>query len=503
MGIIMRLQELVTKLDYSLMSGSVDTEVTGITPDSRAVVPGGLFIAIKGAMSDGHQYVKSAIEKGASSIIIQDGFEACLEEVPEDITVLKTNDTRLALAYASASFYGNPADKLFTIGITGTKGKTTTTYMIKSVLESCGIKTGLIGTIETIIGDTSIPAKNTTPESIKIHESFAKMVEAGCRAVVMEVSSQGLKLHRTAGITFDIGVFTNLALDHVGPDEHDSFQEYMECKAKLFSQCRLGIVNGDDEHVEDIIKGCTCSIERFGLNPANDIYASCVNLFHERGRIGLTYQCNGLCSFPVEVNLPGLFTVYNSLCAIAVTRHLDVQEEHIKQALLSVKVKGRMELVKVSDRFSVMIDYAHNAMALESILADLRQYKPNRLICVFGCGGNRSKDRRFYMGKISGDMADFTVITSDNPRYENPEDIINDIESAVIKTGGKYVRITDRGEAIKYAISIGQPGDIIIIAGKGHEDYQEIQGVRYPMDERTLVSDAVKALKEEGVEGLI
>ena len=244
MGIIMRLQELVTKLDYNLMSGSVDTEVTGITPDSRAVVPGGLFIAIKGAMSDGHQYVKSAIEKGASSVIIQDGFEACLEEVPEYITVLKTNDTRLALAYASASFYGNPADKLFTIGITGTKGKTTTTYMIKSVLESCGIKTGLIGTIETIIGDTSIPAKNTTPESIKIHESFAKMVEAGCRAVVMEVSSQGLKLHRTAGIIFDIGVFTNLALDHVGPDEHDSFQEYMECKAKLFSQCRLGIVNG-------------------------------------------------------------------------------------------------------------------------------------------------------------------------------------------------------------------------------------------------------------------
>ena len=205
----------------------------------------------------------------------------------------------------------------------------------------------------------------------------------------------------------------------------------------------------------------------------------------------------------MEVNLPGLFTVYNSLCAIAVTRHLDVQEEHIKQALLSVKVKGRMELVKVSDRFSVMIDYAHNAMALESILADLRQYKPNRLICVFGCGGNRSKDRRFEMGKISGDMADITVITSDNPRYENPEDIISDIESAVIKTGGKYVKITDRGEAIKYAISIGQPGDIIIIAGKGHEDYQEIQGVRYPMDERTLVSDAVKALKEEGVEGLI
>lgn len=497
----MKLQELVSKVEYTVLSGTTDVEITAVTSDSRKVVEGGLFIAIKGAMSDGHKFIPAAIEKGAKALIVEDDIDP--SDIPDGCSVLCTDNTRLALALVSAVYYGNPAEKLFTIGITGTKGKTTTTYMIKNVLESCGIKTGLIGTIETIIGDTSVPAKNTTPESIQIHESFAKMVEAGCKAVVMEVSSQGLKLDRTAGIMFDIGVFTNLALDHVGPNEHDSFEDYMECKSRLFRQCKLGIVNGDDEHVEDILKNSTCKVERFGLKSTNDLYASDINLFHERGKIGLKYHCNGLCDFDVEVHLPGLFTVYNSLCAIAVTRHLNVETNHLKEALLSVKVKGRMELVKVSDNFSLMIDYAHNAMALKSILEDLRQYKPHRLISLFGCGGNRSKDRRFDMGRISGELADFTIITSDNPRYENPEDIIADIESSLIKTGGKYIKITDRAEAIKYAIKNGEPGDIIIVAGKGHEDYQEINGVRYPMDERTLVADAVKELKEEGVEGLI
>lgn len=497
----MKLQELVSKVEYTVLSGTTDVEITGVTSDSRKVTEGGLFIAIKGAMSDGHKFIPAAIENGAKALIVEDDID--LSDIKDNCVVLHADNTRLALALVSAVYYGNPAEKLFTIGITGTKGKTTTTYMIKNVLESCGIKTGLIGTIETIIGDTSVPAKNTTPESIQIHESFARMVEAGCKAVVMEVSSQGLKLDRTAGIMFDIGVFTNLALDHVGPNEHDSFEDYMECKSRLFRQCKLGIVNGDDEHVEDILKNSTCNVERFGLKSTNDLYASDINLFHQRGKIGLTYKCNGLCDFDVEVHLPGLFTVYNSLCAIAVTRHFNVEINHLKEVLLSVKVKGRMELVKVSDNFSLMIDYAHNAMALKSILEDLRQYKPHRLVCLFGCGGNRSKDRRYDMGKISGELADFTIITSDNPRYENPEDIIADIESSLVKTGGKYVKITDRAEAIKYAIKNGEPGDIIIVAGKGHEDYQEINGVRYPMDERTLVADAVKELKEEGVEGLI
>lgn len=498
---MMRLQELVNGIEYSVFKGSVDSEVCGLTSDSRAVVDNGLFIAIKGAMSDGHRFLAAAAQKGAKTFIIQD--EAYAKEIPDDCTVLLTGNTRRALAYTSAAYYGHPDNDLFTIGITGTKGKTTTTYMIKNVLESCGIKTGLIGTIETIIGDEHTPAKNTTPESIQIHESFRKMVDAGCKAVVMEVSSQGLKLDRTAGIIFDIGVFTNLAPDHIGPDEHESFEEYMACKAMLFKQCKLGIVNGDDAHVEDIIRDCTCQIERYGLDKTNDIYATDVNLFHERGRIGLSYHCRGLRDMDVEVHMPGLFTVYNSLCAIAVTSHLDVTDEPLKQALMDVKVRGRMELVKVSEHFSLMIDYAHNAMALKSILEDLRQYNPHRLVCLFGCGGNRSKERRYEMGKVSGELADFTIITSDNPRYENPEDILDDIESTLSKTGGAYIKITDRAEAIKYAIRNGESGDIIIVAGKGHEDYQEINGVKHPMDERSLVYDAVRELKEEGIEGLI
>ncbi len=507
----MKLYDLVSGVDYECLSGNTDIDITGITSDSRKVTAGGLFIAIRGAKSDGHAFLSAAADIGAEAFIIEDvGFA---KDIPQGKTVLVTHNTRLALALVSAVYYGNPADRLFTIGITGTKGKTTTTYMIKNVLESCGIKTGLIGTIETVIGDEHTPAKNTTPESIQIHEDFAKMADAGCKAVVMEVSSQGLKLDRTAGIMYDIGVFTNLAPDHIGPDEHESFEEYLECKSRLFRQCRLGIVNGDDEHVDDILKNASCDVLRYGIGKGNDLYASDINLFHERGRIGLKYRCNGFCDLDVEVHMPGLFTVYNSLCAVAVTKSLsadsernplpNVDDEHLLGALLNVAVRGRMELVKVSDRFSVMIDYAHNAMALKSILEDLRQYKPHRLVCLFGCGGNRSKDRRYEMGRVSGELADFTVITSDNPRYENPEDIMADIESSLAKTGGSYVKITDRAEAVKYAIRNGEAGDIIIIAGKGHEDYQEIKGRRFPMDERTLVANAVKELKEEGIEGLI
>jgi UDP-N-acetylmuramoyl-L-alanyl-D-glutamate--2,6-diaminopimelate ligase len=363
------------------------------------------------------------------------------------------------------------------------------------VLEACGIKTGLIGTIETIIGDETIPACNTTPESYQIHESFRKMVDAGCKAVAMEVSSQGLKLDRTAGILFDIGVFTNLEPDHIGPNEHESFEEYLACKAKLFRQCKAGIVNADDEHTAAVIKDCTCTIEKYGMSEQADLRATQIDLLHEPGKIGLTYQCEGLLSMEVKLCLPGKFSVYNSLCAIAVTRHLHVNQEILKKTLYDVKVKGRIELVKVSDKFTLMIDYAHNAMALESILSTLKEYHPHRLVCLFGCGGNRSRDRRFEMGEVSGKLADLTIITSDNPRFEEPEAIIGDIRTGIAKTSGKHVDITDRKEAIRYAIEHGEPGDIIVLAGKGHEDYQEIRGVKYPMDERVLIAEVLQELK--------
>ena len=442
-------------------------------------------------MSDGHSYI-SQIEDKACVIVVQKGAEYT---VNSDATVIETTDTRLALALMSAAILGNPDKKLVTIGITGTKGKTTTTYMIKNVLEACNIKTGLIGTIETIIGDEKTPACNTTPESSQIHETFAKMVDAGCRAVVMEVSSQGLKLNRTAGILFDIGVFTNIEPDHIGPNEHDSFEDYLLCKSKLFRQCKKGIVNADDKHVEDIIKNATCEIETYGINNNANYRAKDIKLLHEPGKIGLSYRCEGEYDMEVELKLPGMFSVYNSLCAIAVSSHFKVNKNALLETLKNVKVKGRIELVKVSDEFTLMIDYAHNAMSLESLLSTLKEYNPHRLVCLFGCGGNRSKDRRYEMGEVSGRLSDLTIITSDNPRYEEPEAIIEDIKTGISRTDGRYVEIIDRKEAIKYAIQNGEPGDIIVLAGKGHEDYQEIKGVKYPMDERVLIAEVLEELR--------
>lgn len=492
----MELSALIGGFEYTLLQGSVSAQVDGLTPDSRKAGVNTAFVCIEGAVSDGHKYIPEVVGKGASVLVVQTG--SAFPAVPETVTVLQTANTRRALAYMSAAYFGNPADELFTVGITGTKGKTTTTYMIKNVLEACGIKTGLIGTIETLIGTEATPNCNTTPESYQIHEAFRKMADAGCKAVVMEVSSQGLKLDRTAGICFDIGVFTNLEPDHIGPHEHASFEEYLACKAKLFRQCRTGIFNADDAHTVQMLQNATCTVETYGLSKQADLRAAHITLMHEPGKIGLRYDCEGLLQLPVTLALPGKFSVYNSLCAIAVTRHFRIDPAVLQKTLLQVRVKGRIELVQVSDRFTLMIDYAHNAMALQSILETLRAYHPNRLICLFGCGGNRSKERRFEMGEVSGRLADLTVITSDNPRFEAPKAIIADIITGICRTNGRYVDITDRKAAIKYVIAHGQAGDIIVLAGKGHEDYQEIRGVKYPMDERVLIAEAVEELKAEG-----
>ena len=294
------------------------------------------------------------------------------------------------------------------------------------------------------------------------------------------------------GIVFDIGVFTNLEPDHIGPNEHASFEEYLECKAKLFKQCKTGIVNADDKHTADILRDSVCSVEKYGISEDADIKASDIKLFHERGKIGLTYKCSGLVNMDVELSLPGMFSVYNSLCAIAVTRHFNVDNAIVENVLKDVKVKGRIELVPVSDKFTLMIDYAHNAMSLESILKTLKEYNPHRLVCLFGCGGNRAKSRRYEMGEVSSRLADLTVVTSDNPRDEEPIDIINDILQGVHKADGEYVTIPDRKEAIRYCMENAKDGDIIVLAGKGHEDYQEIKGVKHHMDERELIADIIK-----------
>lgn len=480
----MRLTELLKNLEYKCEQGSLDTDVRSVVFDSRKAEKDSLFICIKGAVSDGHKYAQEVVEKGTSVLVVQDDVT-----VPEQVTVIKVPDSRYAMACISAAWFGHPAEKMKVIGITGTKGKTTTTYLVKSILENAGHKVGLIGTIEAIIGDKVIPAANTTPESYIVQQYFAQMVEAGCDSVVMEVSSQGLMLHRTAGFLFDLGIFTNIEPDHIGPNEHKDFDDYIHCKGMLFKQCRVGIVNADDEHLENVLEGHTCELETFGFSEKADLRAKDLHLVTGKGTLGIAYQAEGLMDFPVEIDLPGKFSVYNSLTAIAICRHFGVSVENIKKALKAAKVKGRIEMVKVSDAFTLMIDYAHNAMSLESLLTTLREYRPTRLVCLFGCGGNRSKLRRYEMGEVSGRLADLTIITSDNPRNEEPQAIIDDIKIGIGRTEGEYVEIADRKEAIAYAIHHGQPGDIIVLAGKGHEDYQEIKGKKYPMDERDLIRE--------------
>lgn len=498
----MKISNIIEKINASVISGNCDADITGLTSDSRKVTAGSAFVCIMGAVSNGHTYIQDVIGRGAGLIVVSSKYDYMQHfsdaKIPENVTVVETDDTRLAYALMSAAWFGYPAEKLFTIGITGTKGKTTTTYMIRNVLESCGHKTGLIGTIETIIGDEHKPAHNTTPESYEIQESFAKMVEAGCEAVVMEVSSQGLMLNRTAGIQFNIGVFTNIEPDHIGPNEHSSFEDYLSCKAKLFRQCDIGIVNADDEHVDRILANATCRVEKYGFSETADIRAADKKLLYEHGKLGTKYHVSGLVNLDIELCMPGNFSIYNSLCAIAVTRHFNVDEQRLKKALYDVRVRGRIDIVDLAEvnasrrDFTIMVDYAHNAMALESLLKTLKEYNPKRIVTVFGCGGNRDRDRRFEMGEVSGRLSDFTIITSDNPRNEEPDAIIADIVTGISRTSGRHVEIADRREAIKYAVDNAQPGDVIVVAGKGHEDYQEIKGVKHHMDDRELIIEAVR-----------
>lgn len=481
--------KLFERLDYEIKAGSLEGEISELVYDSRKVSEGCLFVCVKGAAFDSHEHAAEIAAKGAKVIVVEREVE-----VPKGVTLVLVKNTRYALSLLSAAYFDHPAEKMKVIGITGTKGKTTTTFMVKGILEHAGYKVGLIGTIETIIGNTHIPANNTTPESYLIQKYFAQMVEAGCDVCVMEVSSQGLMMHRTAGIPFEIGIFTNLAPDHIGPNEHASFEEYAACKGLLFRQCKIGIANVDDEHFDMVLGGHTCTLETIGFSEKADYQASSVELVGRPGYLGVKYHVSGKLDMDVEIDVPGKFSVYNSLVAIAVCEHFKVSEADLKEALKVVKTKGRIEMIKVSEDFILMIDYAHNAMSLESLLKTLKEYHPERLVCVFGCGGNRSKLRRYEMGEVSGNLADLTVITSDNPRFEEPQAIIDDIKTGMAKTNGKYVEISDRKKAIRYVIEHGQKGDVIVLAGKGHEDYQEIKGKKYPMDERVLIQEVLEEL---------
>lgn len=491
----MKIGSLLAGLDYNLFQGDLNTDITSIYNDSRKVTEGSLFFCISGSVVDGHDFINDVVSKGAAAIVIEQ--KDVKLDIPENVCVIYVESSRYAMGMISSAFYGYPSKSLKVIGITGTKGKTTTTYMIKSMLEEAGYKTGLIGTMEIIVGDKVTPAVNTTPESMTIQKTLREMVDEGLDSVVMEVSSQGLMLDRVAGIEFDYGIFTNLSEDHIGPNEHKSFDEYRMWKSKLFSMCETGIFNADDENYEAILGGHGCKVVTYGMSEGLDYVASNVHLYNKEGSLGIEYDLEGVEKADIIVDTPGKFSVYNSLAAISVARQLDIPMSIVCDILTKIKVKGRVELIPISDEFTIIIDYAHNAVSMESILTTLKDYNPDRLVSLFGCGGNRSKVRRYEMGEVSGHLADLTIITSDNPRDEEPQAIIDDIKTGFAKTNGEYVEIIDRKEAIRYAILNAKPGDVIVLAGKGHEDYQEIKGHKYHMDERDLIREI---LEEEDVD---
>lgn len=484
------LNDWLKELKYELVQGELEIPVKEVVYDSRKAGEETVFVCMKGTNVDSHDFIPTVLAAGTKALVV----EREVPGIPEDMTVLKVENGRNALALLSAARFGYPAEKMVTIGVTGTKGKTTTTYMIKSILEACGKKVGLIGTNGAVIGDKHYATKNTTPESYILEQYFDEMVKAGCEYMVMEVSSQSYLMHRVDGLTFDYGLFLNISNDHIGPGEHESFEEYLYYKKQLLKHCKTAIVNEDDEHFDEIVKGAPSKIYTFSLERPADFEASGIRYVTASDFVGLVFQMMGSYELEVKVNVPGRFNAANALAAVAVCSFFDLPKPKVSHGLENLKIDGRMEIAYKSSRMTVLVDYAHNAVSMESLLRTLRDYKPKRLVCVFGCGGNRAKERRYSMGEIGGKLADFCIITEDNSRYEDVQEILTDIKVGLSMTSGTYIEIPDRRKAIEFAVSHAREGDMIAIIGKGHEDYQEIKGVRYPFLDRQVVQETVEKL---------
>ena len=497
----MLLKHLVKDISYTLVQGSLNTEVSDIYYDSRKMTPGGLFVCIVGTQRDSHEFAADVVAKGAGTLVTQHDLPADVVAAMPQVTILKTGNTRYAMAMLAAAYFGHPAGEMTMIGVTGTKGKTTTTHMIKAVLEAAGHRVGMIGTNGVYYPNHHYDLNNTTPESYDLQRILRQLADAGCDSCVMEVSSQGLMMDRVAGVRYKIGVFTNLYPDHIGPGEHQSFEEYRSWKGQLFRRCEVGVVNADDENTVPLLEGHTCRVTTYGIdNPDADFRAGHeYKLLRTKTMLGVAFHVSGREEMDVQVNMPGLFSIYNALATIAVAKELGLPDEAIHQGLSTAVVKGRVELVPVSHRFTILLDYAHNEAATESLMETLRAYKPTRLVVVFGCGGNRSKLRRYGMGEVCAKLADFCILTEDNNRFEKVEDIIADIKVGMQKGNpdAKYVEIPDRLDALHYAIDHAQEGDMIAVIGKGHEAYRDREGVKTPFLERELIEEYAA---EKGIE---
>ena len=493
----MNLKNILKGIEGLKAKGELDLEIKGIESNSNNIKEGFLFVAIIGFESDGHEYINQAIENGAIAVAVDETYDLKKLKLPKDVTLIVSKNTREFLAKVACNFYSEPSTKFKLIGVTGTKGKTTTTFMIKEILEKAGKKVGLIGTIATYInGKRQEDSDKTTPESIDLQRTFAQMVKEKVEYVVMEVSSQSLKLHRTDGCNFDLVVFTNFSEDHISKIEHPNMEDYLESKLKLFKMCKTGFVNIDDLQGNKIPKLFPESdITGYGIDNTGNFLAKDITVTNSYVdfKVKLTDR-----NERIKVDIPGRFTVYNALAAICVCKKLGIEGQIIKEALEKIKVPGRSEMVENKLEIPIMIDYAHSPESLQSILQAVSSYTRGRVISVFGCGGDRDTRKRPIMGEISGKVANYTIITSDNPRTEDPKAIIDQIEEGIKKTKGKYEVIQDRTEAIKKAINMANKSDIIVLAGKGHEPYQEINGKKYPFDERKVISDIINEKLKKG-----
>ena len=490
----MELKKILVGIDGLKAKGSLDIDVKNIESNSKNIKEGDMFVAIKGFATDGHTYINDAIKAGAKAVMVEQGCDLKTIKLPADVTLIMATNTREALAKCSCNFYENPSKKFKLIGVTGTKGKTTTTFMIKEILEKAGHKVGLIGTIATYINGKMITENSrTTPESLELQRTFAEMVKKGVEYVVMEVSSQSLKLHRVDGCQFDIVVFTNFSEDHISEKEHPDMKDYFESKLKLFKMCENGIINVDDLQVSKVPKLFPNSnIMTYGIDNYCEVLAKDITITNTYVDFRVKVSDR---NERVKVDIPGRFSVYNALAAICVAKKIGIASDKVIEALAEIKVPGRSEMVPNSEELPIMIDYAHSPESLQNILSAVKSYTRGRVISVFGCGGDRDKTKRPIMGEISGRIADFTFITSDNPRTEKPEEIVKEIEEGIKKTKGKYKVVVDRTEAIKEAIDMANKLDIIVLAGKGHEPYQEINGKKLPYDERIIVKEIIEQKK--------
>ncbi|AIY85012.1 UDP-N-acetylmuramyl-tripeptide synthetase family protein [Clostridium baratii str. Sullivan] len=482
----MKLAKLIEGLEYEVLKGNLDVSINSINYDSRKVKDGDMFVCIKGFKSDGHNFINAAINNGAKVIVCED--EA---DVKDGITLIKFKDTRKALAKIGAKYYDNPCDKLNIIGVTGTNGKTTTAFMIKNILESCNEKVGLIGTIANYIGDEKLETERTTPESLELQELFRNMVDKGVKYCVMEVSSHSLELDRVYGVDFEVGIFTNLTRDHL--DFHKTFENYYKAKYKLFPRSKTSIVNIDDKYgvriTEDLQKENITNFITYGIKNRADIMSKNEKLENMDILFDLVTEDK---TERVLLPIPGEYNIYNALGAISACKVLGISLEDIKEGLKHVVVPGRCERAARGHKlpYEIIIDYAHTPDGLENILKTAREFTRGRLISVFGCGGDRDKVKRPQMGKIGTDLSDVAVITSDNPRSEEPDSIIDDIIAGIEKDN--YIRITNRHEGIEKAMEIAEEGDVIVIAGKGHETYQILNTGTIHFDEREVIEEILK-----------